>query len=405
MLVITPTEVRPLPPFDGAGFMLARLMKTREGVIDDRAQVIVRIKSLLPAYVPTLVPQLAERGLGPVERVLLREFLDPQRTLDVGPAGLHAAVDAAGADSHAPRAAGLIAAWVAGAEHTRKLYGGRMPFNFAQRQVRVLLDQHDGFAPLIAALDDDIAALCATLDPRGLYETLPGVGPTVRAGLCAVFGSAEAIVRRFPDASHLVSFAGLDPRKNQTGGSDREGQHISKSGSRLVRRYLYLAAETARRRDPELAAFYARLVARGKHHACAVVAVAAKLLRRLYAVCKRAVVGDEGGYAMRDVDGTALTPREAAELVRVRHPSKAAQAKAGREARAARVKAEREAKAAKKGERRGAQSTRQSDDSSRRSRPLGPGGDYTASGGGRVPCAGAAEVASVADSGCAGLRS
>ena len=161
-----------------------------------------------------------------------------------------------------------------------------------------------------------------------------------------------------------------------------------------MRRYLFLAAETARRRDPELAAFYARLVARGKHHTCAVLAVAAKLLRRLYAVCKRAVAGDDGGYVMRDVDGTALTRREAAEVVRRRHPSKAA-----------RALAEREARAAKKAERRAAQKTRQSDDSSRRSRPLGPVGEYTVGGAARVPSTGVGEAGSVGDSSCGGLRS
>ncbi|MEZ4437070.1 MAG: IS110 family transposase [bacterium] len=394
MLVIAPSHVRPLPSFDGPGFVLKRLMKTREGLVDDRSRVVVRIKALLPVYTPTLVPQLAERSLGAVERVLLRDFLDPKATLDVGPAGLHAAVDAAGLDSRAPRAAALIAAWVEGAEHTRALYGGRVPFDFAQRQMRVLLDQYDGFAPLIEAVEDDIAALYAALDPDRLYETVPGVGPVVGASVCAIVGGPEALVRCFPDAAHLVSFAGLDPRKNQSGGSDREGQHISKSGSRQMRRYLFLAAETARRRDPELAAFYARLVARGKHHTCAVLAVAAKLLRRLYAVCKRAVAGDDGGYVMRDVDGTALTRREAAEVVRRRHPSKAA-----------RALAEREARAAKKAERRAAQKTRQSDDSSRRSRPLGPVGEYTVGGAARVPSTGVGEAGSVGDSSCGGLRS
>jgi len=108
MLVIAPREVRPLLPFDGPAFMLARLFKTREAIIDDRTQVILRIKALLSAYVPTLVPRLAERSLGPIERVLLRGFLDPRATLDAGPKGLSAAVKAAGLDARAPKAAALI---------------------------------------------------------------------------------------------------------------------------------------------------------------------------------------------------------------------------------------------------------------------------------------------------------
>lgn len=300
MLVIAPAQVRPLPPFDGPGFLLGRLMKTREGLVDDRARVIVRIKALLPAYTPPLVAELGERDLGAIERVLLRDFLDPQATLDVGPAGLHAAVDAAGLDSHAPRAAALIAAWVEGAEATRTLYGGRMPFDFAQRQVRVLIDQYDGFAPLIDGRRRHRGAVRGARPGPPLRDAPRRRSRRRRQRVCGLWwtrGAGAALSR----CAHLVSFAGLDPRKNQTGGNDREGQHISKSGSRLVRRYLFLAAETARRRDPELAGFYAGLVARGKHHTCAVVAVAAKLVRRLYAVCKRAAAGGEAGYVLRDV--------------------------------------------------------------------------------------------------------
>jgi hypothetical protein len=51
-------------------------------------------------------------------------------------------------------------------------------------------------------------------------------------------------------------------------------------------KYLYLAAETARRHDPELAVVYERVLARGKHHDAAVIAVAHKLVRRIYALLK-----------------------------------------------------------------------------------------------------------------------
>lgn len=327
-------ELRPLAPFDGHAFLLARLARSRESLIDDRTQVILRIKSLLQAYAPTLAATLAQRGLGGPERVLLRGFLDPRGTLDQGPEGLHAAVRKAGFDDRAPKASALIHAWVTAAEETRALYDGCMPFAIAQRQVRVHLDHLETFGPLIEAVEEDMRALYRQLDPLGVFETLPGIGEVVGTTLCAVLGGPETLIARFPSAGHLVSFIGFDPRKNQTGRSDREGQRISKSGSRLARRHLFLAAETARRRDPQLAEFYDRLRERGKHHTCAVVAVAAKLLRRLYAVCKRVVAGEGGGYEIREGDGTALDRRQATEIVRERHPSKAARARARREAKA-----------------------------------------------------------------------
>ena len=394
MLVIAPREVRPLLPFDGPAFMLARLFKTREAIIDDRTQVILRIKALLPAYLPTLAARLGERSIGAVERVLLRDFLDPQRVLHVGPKGLHDAVSAAGHDDRAHRTAALIDSWVAAAEETRALYGDKMLFEFAQQQMRVLLDHFDSFAPLVDAIEAEINTLYRQLDPAGLYETLPGIGPVVGAALCAALGGPATLVERFPSANHLVSFVGLDPRKNQSGGSDREGQHISKSGSRSARRYLYLGAETARRWDPQLADFYERLRRRGKHHTCAVIAVAAKMLRRLYAVCKQAAAGGVDAYEVRDTNGQALTSREGRERVRARFPSKAA-----------RANAEREARAKKRAERRAAQGTRQPVDSSRRSQSLDPAQGYSNAEVGGEPIAGAVPTGSTVDRACAGLRS
>lgn len=141
-----------------------------------------------------------------------------------------------------------------------------MPFDLIQLHIRAELDIYESFAPRAGRFDELIATLYARIDPGKIAATLVGIGPIVGATVSAVLGSSETIAARFPNADHMVSYSGLAPKKNQTGKSNREGQHISKAGSRLLRRYFYLAAETARRRDPELAAFYARLVAGGKHH-------------------------------------------------------------------------------------------------------------------------------------------
>lgn len=73
------------------------------------------------------------------------------------------------------------------------------------------------------SLGNQIATLYARLGPIRLIETLPGVGALVGAGICAVLGGPAHGAERFPGASHLVSYVGLDPRKNQSGGNDRQG--------------------------------------------------------------------------------------------------------------------------------------------------------------------------------------
>jgi len=187
-------------------------------------------------------------------------------------------------------------------------------------------------------------------DPNAAGVTLPAIDTEKPCTLTRPIGLDLAITTRpracivthgAPDRTMSVSPrpAELDALLEAAGGPDHVDVVLEPTGLAWVpvgvyaaRRHLFLAAETARRRDPQLAEFYDRLSDRGKHHTCAVVAVAAKLLRRLYAVCKR-VADDGGGYEIRDVDGTVLTRGQANAVVRERHPSKAAKARARREAR------------------------------------------------------------------------
>ena len=73
--------------------------------------------------------------------------------------------------------------------------------------------------------------------------------------------------------------AGVHPAISASGRTER--RRLSRTGSGRLRRYLYCGALSARRWDPELRAFYERLVARGKPKKAAIVAVMPKLLRRL----------------------------------------------------------------------------------------------------------------------------
>jgi transposase len=70
--------------------------------------------------------------------------------------------------------------------------------------------------------------------------------------------------------------AGLAPLADDCGG--RQGARIIRGGRAAVRRALYLAALTAARYNPALAAFYQRLTAAGKASKAALTAVARKLL-------------------------------------------------------------------------------------------------------------------------------
>jgi transposase len=129
-------------------------------------------------------------------------------------------------------------------------------------------------AARLAEVEQAIAALLATLPETAVLTAQTGVGLLVAAAVLAylpagVLGNAKA----------AAAYAGLHPRQEQSGQRDRS--RLSKQGCPALRRYLYLAALSASRYDPELRAWYQRLRERGKAAKSAACAVAHKLLRRL----------------------------------------------------------------------------------------------------------------------------
>jgi hypothetical protein len=84
---------------------------------------------------------------------------------------------------------------------------------------------------------------------------------------------------------------------------------------RLIKKYLFLNADVARRWDPQLAPIYYRQrVDKGHGHTQAVCAVATHLLDRILAVAK-----EKRPYQLRDVDGRPISRQEARQLILERY--------------------------------------------------------------------------------------
>lgn len=91
---------------------------------------------------------------------------------------------------------------------------------------------------------------------------------------------------RFAKSRQLSAFAGLSPRRKESGTSVRGQSHLCKQGSARVRAILYMSALTAIRCNPDMTATYDRLIAQGKHKRSALGAVMRKLLVLMRAVLK-----------------------------------------------------------------------------------------------------------------------
>jgi transposase len=111
-----------------------------------------------------------------------------------------------------------------------------------------------------------------------LLLTVKGIG-----SLSAVLILAE-LAPLAPDltAPQWVAFAGLDPKRHQSGSSIDRKPRLSKTGNVHLRRALYMPALTATWRDPAFAAFYQKLLGRGKRPLQAICAAMRKLLHAIY---------------------------------------------------------------------------------------------------------------------------
>jgi transposase len=147
---------------------------------------------------------------------------------------------------------------------------------WASERRQELLALLDRLGPRIEALDGAVRREAERRPTARELMEEAGVGPVTALAFVLTVGPIE----RFPSSRHLVSYLGLNPREDSSGGHQRLG-HISKQGNEMLRWLLVEAGHTAARCDPEFRHQYARLKFRrgGK---VAKVAIARRLAVRLY---------------------------------------------------------------------------------------------------------------------------
>ena len=216
---------------------------------------------------------------------------------------------------------------------------GVLPFEYTQleEEVRIELDLLEAAEQKIGEIQRTIAPLYKRLDPQGYLMSPQGIGITIAPAILGIIGD----VSRFPTIGSFRGFFGFIPRKNQSSNRDQTGLRIHKAAQSLLKKYMFLAAETARQYDPEFATFYDRLTRRGLHHYQAVCALANKMAGRVYALLKRMQRAEnscyrstvesaqptellrpaEVVYKLRDLEGNVINKKLARKLVVEKFPS------------------------------------------------------------------------------------
>lgn len=152
-------------------------------------------------------------------------------------------------------------------------------------QLRLYLSQISSLERLLADLDAEIARYLEPFQSQfKRLITIPGVSDFVASVLIAEIGTD---MTHFPSAGHLISWAGLCPRMDESAGKRRNTR--TRKGARWLRSTLIQAAwPAARSKGTYLQAQFLRLKSR-RGAKKAAVAVAASILTAAYHILK-----DEG---------------------------------------------------------------------------------------------------------------
>ena len=139
-----------------------------------------------------------------------------------------------------------------------------------------LLQMLESFNQQVKQMDREAEKAAAARKDAQLLMSHPGVGPILALATVLTLGD----VSRFKRGREVASYIGLVPTEKSSGQHRWLGS-ITKQGNRFMRFLLVQAGMSAARGDEELGRVYKRLVHK-KHHGVAKVAVARKLLVRLY---------------------------------------------------------------------------------------------------------------------------
>ena len=174
---------------------------------------------------------------------------------------------------------------------------------------RFLLKLHLGqIDALTAAVRDVEARVGETLKPfherAHLLTTMPGISKTAAHVIVSEIGIDMS---RFPTAGHLISWAGLCPRSDESAGK-RRSTKVRKGAPWLKTTLVQAAWAAARKKNSYLRARFLRLKSR-RGPMKAIVAVAASMLTAAYHILR-------DGVPYRDLTGGYFDSRDRTKLAR-----------------------------------------------------------------------------------------
>lgn len=250
---------------------LTRLHQSlKESVADLKRQVIVALDQVFPEY-----DSIFSDTFGESSRALLKRCATPEECLRIRVDSIAKTLSAA---SHGKLGRAKADEIKAVAKGSCGIDVATQAFSF---QIKLLVEQIDFIEGQARDVERKIKEGIEAIEP--LILTIPGIGHVLGAQIVSEIGD----IRRFRNASAIVSYAGINPSISQSGKFSSGENHITKQGSPYLRRALYLAATAQIRLSTPLRDYYDKKRMDGKSHREALIAVARKLTHVIYAVLSK----------------------------------------------------------------------------------------------------------------------
>lgn len=168
-----------------------------------------------------------------------------------------------------------------GQENNRRKSGlqSKTVIGWLEEHIHFLKDQ---IKQVKRAIQDHIQAHPELQKQQELLVSIPGIGKLTAAKL---LGEVRSITD-FTDARQLAAYAGLTPKNFFSGSSVHQKSILTKTGNANLRKILYMPAIAAKRWNPIVKAFCARLLASGHCKMEVVAAAMRKLLHIAFGILK-----------------------------------------------------------------------------------------------------------------------
>jgi transposase len=259
---------------EGAAAELRRLTHARERSIQRRTALYNQLQDLVFIIFPEFL-QVMKDIKSRSAQYLLRHYPTPQGLLTLG-------LDALGAVlrrvSRGKLGKDRAQALYEATKQTVGIEEGRSGILF---EIQEILSQIAASECFIEKVEQEMSYYLQQIPYSHSMLSLKGIGEVTAAGLIGEVGD----FRKFHTLSEITKLAGLDLFEISSG-KHKGNHHISKRGRPLLRKLLYFAAINTIRKGGVMHACYQRYLERGMLKTKALIAIARKLLRILFALVR-----------------------------------------------------------------------------------------------------------------------